>query len=433
MPLRHSVDEIELQNGMRGILIDVPDSTVFSYEIHFRAGDGYVTDMAAQQTAHIMEHMVFGPNKRFASPEAFSQEFTKNGAYQNATTWQRNMSYYADGALMEWDRILELQAVSIAEPKFLQKTLDAEKGNVKEEMIGYANAHNRVMWMHVQKATGEPSLLDDEALKTVDAVTLDHIKRHHALTHTARNMRFSVAGDLSKHKQQIIDMFESWALPQGERLPVEKIVRHSSGPVYLYRKDLANLIFGIEIVLNRELSVKEMVTMGALRRILTGSFHSRIFGKARKRGLCYGMRSSSFTDIAGTSTWELYGQVGLDNASALFKLIISELKKVISGEISEQELSEAKQFALGDYQMKGQTVGQLSSWYSSDYFDYEKITKLEDMPQLISGTTNEELTALAQEFIEKGEWTLGGIGSISEPALNDLYMQLAQLFPKKVE
>lgn len=431
MPLRHSVEEIELKNGMRGILIDVPDSTVFSYEMHFRAGDGYATDITTQQTAHIMEHMVFGPNKKFSSSEAFSQEFTKNGAYQNATTWQRNMSYYAEGAVMEWDRILELQAVSIAEPNFLQKTLDSEKGNVKEEMIGYANSHQRVMWAHVQRATGEPSLLDDEALKTVDAVTLNHIKQHHTLTHTAKNMRFSVAGDLAKHKKRIIEMFESWALPEGERLPVISVVRHSSGPVYLYRKDLANLIFGIEIILNRELTEKEMVAMGALRRMLTGSFHSRIFGKARKRGLCYGVRSSSFTDIAGTSTWELYGQVGLDNATSLFKLIISELKKVLAGDISEQELSEAKQFALGDYQMKGQTVGQLNSWYSTDYFDYEKITKLEDMPHLINGTTAEQITALAREFIERGEWTLGGIGSMTEPALTDLYDQLAQLFSKK--
>ena len=139
MPLPHTVEEIVLKNGIRGLLIDVPGSSVVNYEIHFLAGNHYSPSPEVQQTAHLMEHLAFGGTKEFPTQEQFSQEFTKNGAYHNAGTAEYEMSYYADCALMEWDRILDLQKSAITEPLFTEEILQAEKGNVREELTGQAN------------------------------------------------------------------------------------------------------------------------------------------------------------------------------------------------------------------------------------------------------------------------------------------------------
>src|SRR4051812_5942788 len=78
--LKHTIEEIKLKNGARGLLIDVPGATVMSSQFQFRAGNRYAKDKSIEQVAHIMEHMAFGANARFKDEHAFEADFTKNGA-----------------------------------------------------------------------------------------------------------------------------------------------------------------------------------------------------------------------------------------------------------------------------------------------------------------------------------------------------------------
>ena len=123
--MNHTVEEVKLKNGARGLFIDVPGATVMSMQFQFRAGNRYAKSKEIEQVAHIMEHMAFGANDQYRSEAAFEAEFTKNGAYHNAYTSDFAMVYEADCADFEWSRILELQRLSICNPRFNQKELDA--------------------------------------------------------------------------------------------------------------------------------------------------------------------------------------------------------------------------------------------------------------------------------------------------------------------
>lgn len=431
MPLKHSVEEIQLKNGAKGLLIDIPDATVVTYDVHFRAGNFYAPTLETQQTAHIMEHMVFGSTKQYPSVETFSQEFTKNGAYNNASTWQYNMSYYADCALLEWDRILDLQRQAITEASFTQKLLIAEKGNVSEELTGQANNHGRLLWQTLHRAMGDPLLIDSEKLATVPAVALSDIENHHKTTHTLKNMRFSFAGDLGKHREKIISELEGWKLPVGERLSVPTVPLHSTEPIYIYRQDLPSIIFSLHISLNRRLNEKEETAMGAVNHMLTGTFHSRIWGEARARGICYGMNSSVDVEIDGASSWEISGQIRPQNAKEMFELIVKQLKMVADGDITSKELDEAKQYALGSYQMRGQTVRSVNNWYSGYYFETDKIDEMEKSPEHIKATNRPLITKLVNEFLDKGEWGVGVIGNIKESEVKELDEIIATICKKR--
>lgn len=424
MPLKHTVEEITLGSGAKGLIIDVPDSTVISYDFSFRAGYDYA-EPSVQQSAHLLEHMAFGICDGFETAEAFSQEFTKNGARRGAVTYNREMSYGAESAVMEWGRIMDLFQTAITRPKFTQKKLDSEKGNVREELVSQADNHSRVLSMRTQRAMGSQRFMDPEKIETIDRVQLLDIENHYHKTHTLKNMRFALAGDLSKHRDEIIKKLSEWDLLIGERLPALKLDLKSSPMVHIHRKDMSNLMFGLVIGINRELSNIESVAMGALSHILTGTFHSRIYGQARSQGICYSMGSSFGTDISGVSSWNFDGRVQLENADSLFRLIIEQLKKVISGDITKQELDAAKQYALGNYQMRGQTVNSISSWYSSYYFSHDAIDPLELSPKYIEETTLDGITKIAKEFLNDGYWTLGGLGNITEEQLQSHYDLLA--------
>ena len=63
--MKHSVEEVRLKNGARGLLIDIPGATVMSFQFHFRAGNRFVADKEIYETAHIMEHLAFGANAKY--------------------------------------------------------------------------------------------------------------------------------------------------------------------------------------------------------------------------------------------------------------------------------------------------------------------------------------------------------------------------------
>lgn len=428
--MHHTVEEVKLKNGARGLLINVPGATVMSMQFHFRAGNRYAKDKDIQQVAHIMEHMAFGANSRFKSEHDFESEFTKNGAYHNAYTSDLSMVYEADCADFEWDRILDLQKLSICEPKFNEKELEAEKGNVRSELTNYLNDHHRILWPKVQQLLGEDVLTYRQSLATVSNVTLADIREHHRRTHTTNNMRFVIAGKLRGRKSEIIRQLESFNLPAGERFEVPKDELRSGNPTIIRRKDATNLTFGWTLSMPRELTDEELDAMHSLNHILTGTTHSRIFGKARSKGLAYSVGSytgAGFYD----SAWDISGQVNHETAPQLFDIIAKEFKAVLDGKITDAEIEAAQSFGLGRYQMGAQTVSQITGFYTNRYFADDFIKDYNKVPDSIRKVTREKMIATAKSFIDANTWVFAAVSNGDKEEIVELNDKLAKLFPSE--
>ena len=417
--MKHTVEEIRLKNGARGLLIDVPDATVMSFQVQFRAGNRYVLNKDIYETAHIMEHMAFGANEKFRSEHNYEQEFTKNGAYHNAYTSDYSMVYEAICADFEWDRILDLKRVAITSPKFNDAELKSEKGNVRAELTGYMNDYGRLLWPRLQKAIGENVLNLRERLSTINNITLDDINEHYRRTHTANNMRFIIAGQTKHRKKEIIRNLESWELSPGERfeIPVDEL--HSSNAVLIKRKDASNITFGFSMITPRRLSTEETQAMGALNHLLNGTMSSRIFGQARRRGLVYGM-GSGINSTNHYSSWDFDGEVNLETSEELFTLIQLEMIKALNGEISDTDIEAVKTYALGRYQMGAQTVSQISDYYTDDYFMTEKVEFYDNFPNIIKQISKPLIVELAREFAGSGIHAMVAVGSVEKQIINQL-------------
>jgi predicted Zn-dependent peptidase len=425
--MKHTAQEIRLKNGARGLLIDVPGASVMSFQFQFRAGNRYVKSKEIYETAHIMEHMAFGANAEFDSEHAYEAEFTKNGAYHNAYTSDLSMCYVADCADFEWERILQLQQVAICQPKFKRNEFDAEKGNVRSELTGYLNSHERVLWPKMQQLLGEDVYTFWQRLQTINEVKLGDIVEHHERTHTSDNLRFVITGRLDGRKSKIKDMLESWELPRGERSVVPRDELSSAGPALIRRKEASNLTFGWSIVLPRQLTDEEDDTMDALNHLLTGTMHSRIYGAARKKGLAYGV----FSDVnvgMYDSSWDFGGQVNIETAGELFDIMAREMKLVWDGRITEEELEAAKSYALGRHQMGAQTVAQISNYYAGRYFYDGEVRDYEAAPKEIRNISLERTIATAREFIAHDAWVFAGVSSCEKAEIDELNTKLAQVF-----
>ncbi|MDO4527096.1 MAG: insulinase family protein, partial [Candidatus Saccharibacteria bacterium] len=254
-------------------------------------------------------------------------------------------------------------------------------------------------------------------------IELKDIREHYRRTHTANNMLFIIAGKIKGRKHKIIRELESWPLKEGEKFEIPMADLHSSEAVSIRRKDASNITFGFSLVTPRHLEMQEVFAMNCLNHILNGTMSSRIFGKARKRGLVYGM-GSAIASNAHSTYWDFEGEVNEENAEELFSLIQMELMRTLNGEVSEEEFEAAKLYALGRFQMGAQTVGQIADYYSENYFLNETVEKYDNMPNLIQGIDRAKMIELSREFAGSGIKGFATVSSVEKAVISGLEAHL---------
>ncbi|MBQ3445685.1 insulinase family protein [Candidatus Saccharibacteria bacterium] len=421
--MKHSVEEIHLKNGAKGLLIDIPGASVMATRVEFRAGMLYAKNKDIYELPHVVEHLAFGANAKYRNEQEFEAEFTKNGAYHNAWTIDESVCYETECADFEWDRIMELQRVSICEPKFNEDELKAEKANVKSELTGYMNDYYRLLWPRVQQAVGEDVLDLAQRKETIANIELKDIREHYRRTHTARNMLFIIAGKMKGRRRKIIRALEEWPLKEGEKFEIPISDLKTGEAVSIRRKDASNITFGFSLVTPRHLPPNEVFAMNCLNHILNGTTNSKIFGMARKRGLVYGM-GSSLASNASSSYWDFDGEVNVENAEELFALIQTEMMKALNGEIADADFEAAKSYALGRFQMGAQTPSQIADYYAENYFVNETIEKYDNMPNLIRSIDKTQMIELAREFAGSGIKGFATVSSVEKALISSLEARL---------
>ena len=405
--MKHSVSEIQLKNGARGLLIDVPGASVTSYEFNFRAGEFLVLPKK-WEVPHLMEHVVWGgANEAYPDRQIFQAEVSKNGAYTNAYTSYHSVAYVGETADFEWQRVMRLQFNSLQKPLFLQTEFDAEFGNIRDELVSYTNNHFRALSGKMSQNFGFKVATDFERVKLMKNVTRDDLAEHYKKTHFTRNLRFVIAGSLRGRRTDVKRLLEELDLPKGParfKLPEEK-AKKLSRPTFIANETVPNIYLVISSHFNDIIDQKDDDALGIARVMLTDTLYSRIFGQARDKGLVYHV-SSGHQISSRVTEWWLSAQVLPDNAAALADIVLAEIKKIQNGIIDESELENAKQYALGSFQRSMQTVQSVSDAYSRYFFD-DHIEDLRGLPARIKAITKRDIARATRKLFDQN---LGGVG-----------------------
>ncbi|MEI6249417.1 MAG: pitrilysin family protein [bacterium] len=427
--MKHTIEQINLKNGAKGIFIAVPDATVFTYDFNFRAGE-YLVDPEKWEIPHLMEHVLLGANQLIPSAKDFHAEIEKNGAYSNASTGIYDISYEVECADFEWDRVLSLLIVAISKPLFLKEEFESEFGNVEEELSARANNHFRRLSIEVRKAVGLKAKSDSDRLKLIKNVSVDDVKEHFKKTHYTGNMRFVLAGNITPgRKKQFIEMLENIELPKGRNryaLPLEKPVNPKK-PIYVKNDSVDNLYVYLDTYMTRKLEENESDALDLLITYLTETIYSKILGTARERGILYDM-SSDILRTRDATNWWFGAQVSEKNAAEYLDIIISEISKVRRGDISAHDIEVTKQYSLGRYQRSEQTVGGTSAGYCNRYFFEGTLNDYYRIPSRIKAITKDQIVEICNKMFEEKIWDLGVLGNCGEEFVNKLYSQIEVLW-----
>jgi predicted Zn-dependent peptidase len=428
--MRHTVSEISLHNGAKGLLIHIPDASVMTFDFNFRAGE-YLVEPNKWEVPHLMEHVLLGANELIPKARDFQAELEKNGAYNNATTGVYDITYEAECADFEWDRILGLLLLAITKPLFLDEEFNAEFGNVEEEMAARSNNHFRRLSLEMRQALGLIAKTDAERLSLMKNVSVADVRAHYARTHHTANMRFVIAGNLKPKRRKIIaDLLEAIDLPRERArfaLPHERPRRLKRQPVYVPNDTVENIYFYIDTFAMRRLNDPETDALSLVNTMLTETLYSKILGTARERGLVYGM-NSGLSHTRSASNWWFGAQVSDKNAAALLKITVDELYKVQDGETPVSEIDAAKQYALGRFQRSAQTVGGTAAGYAGRYFFDGVVEDYYRVPERIKAINKQQIIDVTRAMFTDNIWGFGVLGNCGEEFTSELEAQIASLW-----
>ena len=123
---------LTLNNGLKVILVSDPEETKNKVALNVKAG--YRDDPEdVPGMAHFLEHMLFLGTISNPSPSTYRDFISKNGGYNNATTYYDSTSYYLRIQPKKLEEALELFSQQFTEPLFSEEYIAKEKKVINAE------------------------------------------------------------------------------------------------------------------------------------------------------------------------------------------------------------------------------------------------------------------------------------------------------------
>jgi predicted Zn-dependent peptidase len=419
----HTVTEHTLSTGTKGLLIDVPGSEVINILIRFNSGYQFSPD-GKYELSHFVEHLIANGNEDYPSAEGFKVEVAKNGAYRNAHTGPRVNGYVLECAAFELERILDLLVGYLGKPLFPDDSFETELNNVREELnrvdtepfrVCNLNLHTKLWPKEVQPVKSR--------LAQLAAISPEDVRDFYHRTHTARNMRFYVAGSLVGRESLILNRMTELTslLAEGERFAPSQAQAASVQAPIVEKRDLSSIYYDF-VAVGRELDVAQRHAGSLVRTILVGGYQGRIFGPMRKRGLAYTIGGSIHSQH-GRSELEFYGYVTAATIEPLFELITGELERLKQGELSVEELQANQNLLLGSVTRSVQTSNDLLDWYADHYDTWDELSSLDSELEAYARVTVDQVIDVTRRVTSPQATGMSFVGKVS-PQQAKAYTQL---------
>lgn len=412
--MKHTVTEHTLPAGTKGLLIDIPGSNVINIKIYFRAGYQF-GDFTKFEAPHLIEHHVLNATKAFPEKNRIMAEFSVNGAFNNAFTSPSYIGYVVECAEFEAERMLELLTEVVARPLFPAKYYETERENVRTELTRYLSDYGRQASILGAEASYPQLVMNyTKRLSQLDGITHEDVVGHFRATHQALNANFIIAGATKANQELILRKLGILfgELPMGQRRELQDNIGLGLAEPIVSAEPIDSVYFNLNWF-KAGVTHRERVAGNLLRSVLTGGFASRVFGKARDRGLTYHIFSQQDTSPQASA----FGIGGFCNPAKwdeLLKLIASEVSDIASHGPNDAELAAAKRRSIGSITLGSQTAADVASWYAGDYAFDGSMLSADDYFKDLEAVTPEEVRLVAERFFSSERHAATLVGKVSE-------------------
>jgi predicted Zn-dependent peptidase len=252
--------------------------------------------------------------------------------------------------------------------------------------------------------------------KVIKTITRDDFVEYMKTLYSADNMVVVVAGKYDK-KTILSEIDKRFSvLPQFKTAGFESVTEKQDGSkVLLKHKKTEQSHFALGVRTTGIEDDKENYILGVLASVLGGGMSSRLFHEVReKRGLAYYVRaySENYKDVGYLAAFAGVDKNRMDEA---IEVVRDELLKICEdGEITEEELTKAKEYMKGHFILDLEDTRSVASHYSTDLILKGKMENPDEVLRNIDAVTLDQVKRAACKYIKKERMNLAIIGDFED-------------------
>ncbi len=341
--LYEGAHEAVLENGLRVLVEEVPQSRSVSVGLWVRAGSRD-DPPDAPGIAHFIEHLAFkGTARRDA--DRISREIDAVGGHLNAATGKESTFYYADVPVDGLSTAVDVLADLAFSPRFDADQIELERNVVLEEIRGHLDDPEQSAYdLFAGGLWNDGHPLSHSVLGTQEAIaaaTRSRVASHHARYYRPESAILVACGAVraSSVVDQARALFAS--ADNGRETPEPRFapVFHSERVHHERPTGQTHVYFGFA---GPDSSDDDRFPLEVVNSVLGDGPSSRLFRSVREdRGLAYAV-TSSLTCYSDCGLWLIYAGVAPQTVSPVVDLVSAELERLRTEPIPSDELELAK-------------------------------------------------------------------------------------------
>jgi zinc protease len=411
-----TISRVKLDNGLVVLVKDNPNNASITFRGRLLAGALYDTDKTSGLSHFSVAAMQRGSRKR--TFQKLNDELDRYGISFGVGAGMETIGFGGKSLTEDFDRLLDIAADILLHPVFPRLEIEKLRAEILADLEEADQDTGHVAYREF-RALCYPSShpyhrLSDGRRETIKRLTIDSLRGFHERFFCPDVMSIVVVGDIraSQAVEKIQRAFGQWkrripsnshVIPDAPKL--KQIVRKVKP---LEGKTQADIVLGYPALRRNDpdyyaLSLGDLI-FGRL------GLYGRLGQKVRdEHGLAYYVYSSLEANV-GAGPWTVRAGVNPKNIDRAIDGILEEINRLRSGPVSQDELSEARDFVTGSLALRVETnegvagtLGEIEQFGLG--LDY-----LQRYPEIIRGISSEQIHAAVQKYaqIEKYVLTIAG-------------------------
>lgn len=408
--------ETALPNGLRLVFVEDRRLPLISFRLAIRSGDANDPPELPGLSDMLSSLLTEGTENR--SSRQLAEEIERLGATLNVGSGSDFMTIAASAISIFADEVLDLLAEVVLHPSFPQNEIDLARVNTKQLLI---------------QQRAQPTFLASERLaqvmfgahpysrvspseKMLDAMTRDGLLKFHRSVFIPNNAAMIVVGDFDQDAivTRIQKLFNDWTPGKTPELNFPAPPKRIRREAYLVDRPgsaQSNIVIANEAITRDSPDYFPMLLM---HTVLGANASSRLFMNLREeKGYTYGAYSNlDARRLAGT--FRVSAEVRTPVTEASLREFFSELERIRSERVADDELNNAKAYLTGVFPIRIETqdglIDQLVSIkmldLSSDY--------LHAYRDRVSAVTAEQIQQVAGSCVTPDRAAIVVVGDAAE-------------------
>jgi len=397
-----------LLNGLKVILVEMPNSPTTTVEVLTETGSKYETKKEAG-LSHFLEHMCFKGTKQRPSALAVSKALDELGAISNAYTSTEVTAYWAKASFEHTLKMLDIISDIYVNPIFKKEDLEKEKGVITEEINMYKDQPQAIVGevfdlaMHGNQPAGLPVIGNK---KSITSFKVEDFYKYRAKHYVLNATTVVVAGRIIE--KDVLETIKSGfskvfrAKKHGKKKT--KITHRTPRIVHKYKDtDQAHIILGLR---SFPYGDKRNLVLRVITGVLSSGMSSRLFHKLREElGICYYVHAlnSPSTDHGEFGIASGVDPKRIDHA---VKAIMSELRRLKEELVPLEELKKAKTSLISKIRMSLETSEKVLDYFATRAIFYRDLKDPKEIEKDISAVTPKDIQNLAKQVFKNKDLLL---------------------------